>query len=89
MPARPAAAGASRPLDWQTDALCAQTDPELFHPEQGGTTAYAKRICLACEVRIECLEYALAYGENQGVWGGMGPNQRLAIRRARDKRRTA
>ncbi|MEU0735677.1 WhiB family transcriptional regulator [Streptomyces lavendulocolor] len=71
------------------DALCAQTDPELFHPEKGGTTAYAKRICLACEVRIECLEHALANGELHGVWGGMGPDQRKAIRRARDRRRTA
>ena len=33
------------PLAWQTDALCAQTDPEAFFPEKGGSTRDAKRIC--------------------------------------------
>ena len=46
--------------DWQERALCAQTDPEAFFPEKGGSTREAKRICSGCEVRAECLEYALA-----------------------------
>ena len=45
--------------EWQERALCAQTDPEAFFPEKGGSTREAKRICLGCEVRSECLEYAL------------------------------
>ena len=40
------------PLSWQTDALCAQTDPEAFFPEKGGSTRDAKRICASCEVRL-------------------------------------
>lgn len=32
---------------WQERALCAQTDPEAFFPEKGGSTREAKRICLA------------------------------------------
>ena len=32
-------------LSWQGDALCAQTDPEAFFPEKGGSTREAKRIC--------------------------------------------
>ncbi|MEU1168592.1 WhiB family transcriptional regulator, partial [Streptomyces sp. NPDC005921] len=31
-------------------ALCAQTDPESFFPEKGGSTREAKKVCLACEV---------------------------------------
>ncbi len=47
-------------LSWQERALCAQTDPEAFFPEKGGSTREAKKVCLACDVRGECLEYALA-----------------------------
>ena len=28
---------------WQERALCAQTDPEAFFPEKGGSTREAKR----------------------------------------------
>src|SRR5699024_11264322 len=45
---------------WQERALCAQTDPEAFFPEKGGSTREAKKICTGCEVKAECLEYALA-----------------------------
>ena len=40
--------------EWQEQALCAQTDPEAFFPEKGGSTREAKRICQACSVRDEC-----------------------------------
>ena len=36
----------SEELDWQERALCAQTDPEAFFPEKGGSTREAKRVCL-------------------------------------------
>ncbi|MGH3813281.1 MAG: WhiB family transcriptional regulator, partial [Pseudonocardiaceae bacterium] len=52
--------------EWQERALCAQTDPEAFFPEKGGSTREAKRICAGCEVRAECLEYALAFDERFG-----------------------
>ncbi|MCW2751389.1 MAG: WhiB family transcriptional regulator, partial [Aeromicrobium sp.] len=38
-------------LMWQERALCAQTDPEAFFPEKGGSTREAKRVCLTCDVR--------------------------------------
>ena len=41
---------------WTAKARCAETDPEAFFPEKGGSTAAAKRICQFCEVRAECLE---------------------------------
>ena len=58
----------SEQLSWQERALCAQTDPEAFFPEKGGSTREAKRVCLSCEVRSECLEYALAHDERFGIW---------------------
>jgi WhiB family redox-sensing transcriptional regulator len=68
--------------DWQERALCAQTDPEAFFPEKGGSTREAKRICAGCEVRAECLEYALAHDERFGIWGGLSERERRRLRRA-------
>ena len=69
-------------LSWQERALCAQTDPEAFFPEKGGSTREAKRICSGCEVRAECLEYALAHDERFGIWGGLSERERRRLRRA-------
>ena len=68
--------------DWQERALCAQTDPEAFFPEKGGSTREAKRICSGCEVRAECLEDALAQDERFGNWGGLSERERRRLRRA-------
>jgi WhiB family redox-sensing transcriptional regulator len=68
--------------DWQERALCAQTDPEAFFPEKGGSTREAKRICSGCDVRAECLEYALAHDERFGIWGGLSERERRRLRRA-------
>ncbi len=67
-------------LSWQDQALCAQTDPELFH-EKGGSTREAKRVCESCEVRSECLEYALANDERFGIWGGMSERERRRLKK--------
>ncbi|MDO4258844.1 MAG: WhiB family transcriptional regulator [Actinomycetaceae bacterium] len=69
------------PLAWQQFALCAQTDPEAFFPEKGGSTREAKSVCQACDVREECLEYALANDERFGIWGGLSERERRRIRR--------
>ena len=68
-------------LEWQERALCAQTDPEAFFPEKGGSTREAKRICQSCEVRDECLEYALEYDERFGIWGGLSERERRRLKK--------
>ena len=65
---------------WQERALCAQTDPEAFFPEKGGSTREAKKVCMTCEVRVECLELmALEQADvrvavqelgETGIWSG-------------------
>jgi WhiB family redox-sensing transcriptional regulator len=67
--------------EWQERALCAQTDPEAFFPEKGGSTREAKRICQGCEVRSECLEYALAHDERFGIWGGLSERERRKLKK--------
>jgi WhiB family redox-sensing transcriptional regulator len=65
--------------------LCAQTDPEAFFPEKGGSSREAVRICQRCEVRPECLAYALAHDERYGVWGGLSERARRRLRRGHHK----
>ena len=81
---RPEAIGAAAlddELSWQASALCAQTDPEAFFPEQGGSTREAKKVCMDCDVRAECLEYALTNDEAHGVWGGLSERERRKLKR--------
>ena len=67
---------------WQDRALFAQTDPEAFFPEKGGSTRDAKRVCEACTVKDACLEYAMANDERFGIWGGLSERERRRLRRA-------
>jgi WhiB family redox-sensing transcriptional regulator len=64
---------------WREDALCAQTDPEGFFPEKGGSTRHAKSICDRCTVAAECLDYALANQERFGIWGGLSERERRPL----------
>lgn len=81
-------------MDWRTAAACRDEDPELFFPI--GTTGpaaeqadAAKRICMRCEVREECLEFAIASNQDAGVWGGLTEDERRTLRRQRQRRRRA
>ena len=66
---------------WQERSLCAQTDPEAFFPEKGGSTREAKKVCTGCEVRPECLDYALANDERFGIWGGLSERERRKLKK--------
>ena len=81
-------------MEWVHRARCRDEDPELFFPI--GTTGpaalqidAAKAVCAGCEVREQCLEWALATGQDAGVWGGTSEDERRAIRRARRREAAA
>lgn len=72
---------ANTPPMWQHDALCQEVDPELFFPEQGESNAAAQRVCGACPIQKDCLEWALAADAHLdtriwGVVGGFSERQR-------------
>ncbi|MFF2556315.1 WhiB family transcriptional regulator [Nocardia sp. NPDC058058] len=69
------------PESWHQQALCTQTDPEAFFPDKGGSTREAKRVCGSCEVRRQCLDYALAHDQRFGIWGGLSPRERRRYER--------
>lgn len=81
--------------DWMGDALCAQTDPALFHPTSGATLATAQRICAACPVRPQCeahterLDAGSDIQDQHGVWAARTRRQRHAdrVRTRREERR--
>jgi WhiB family transcriptional regulator, redox-sensing transcriptional regulator len=86
-----------RPLDdddvarwrsrWWERAACRGEDPELFFPTRCEVEKVqaAKAVCARCPVRAECLEYALAVNEQNGIWGGLSGKQRRAERRRRQR----
>ena len=77
---------------WMADAACNGADPEVFFPELGQSAAAAKAICGVCPVRERCLADAMAADVRHGVWGGLSPNERLALagrRRRRDTERSS
>lgn len=77
---------------WRDDAACSGTDDELFFPtgEEDQRVERAKAICSVCPVQEECLQYALATNQTEGVWGGMtGAERRRLRRRLRDRQRRA
>lgn len=69
-----------RPPAWTADALCQQVDPELWFPESGGSTREAKSICARCDVRADCLAFAMANGDRFGVFGGLSERERRKLR---------
>jgi WhiB family transcriptional regulator, redox-sensing transcriptional regulator len=73
---------------WVHHGRCTQEDPELFFPvgSTGPAVAQTQRaiaVCRECPVRLECLEWSLETCQDAGVWGGVGEEERRAIRRQR------
>lgn len=68
------------PGNWQDMALCSEIgDLDLFYPEKGNPTQRAKSICARCEVKDECLTWAIETREYWGVWGGLGEQERRKL----------
>jgi len=73
---------------WRDQALCLHHDPDLFFPvgEKGPArqqVEQAKRVCFACPVRSQCLDWAVQIGIENGVWGGQDEVERRQARRRR------
>lgn len=76
---------------WTEKALCSTENPELFFVDHGTENFSkpstriqrlwdaAKAVCINCPVMLECARDNL--GEIEGVWGGLDPAQRVALRK--------
>jgi WhiB family redox-sensing transcriptional regulator len=67
---------------WVGEALCSQTDPEIFHPGVGRKNKAAKAVCAACPVTALCLDWAQVTKQKHGIWGGLSPDEREQARHA-------
>jgi WhiB family redox-sensing transcriptional regulator len=71
------------PSWWRRQASCRGAGPDLFFPAKGEPASEAKEVCQTCPVALQCLDYAIASGEETGIWGGMSERQRREVARAR------
>ncbi|WP_318253031.1 WhiB family transcriptional regulator [Mycolicibacterium neoaurum] len=67
---------------WTDGALCTQVDPEAFFPEKGEQSRPAKKVCQRCDVRDQCLKFAMDNDLRYGVFGGLSARDRTKLRRA-------
>ena len=78
--------GCDSRLDWRADAACRNADPELFFPDGDIRSARAqvktaKLICRGCPASATCLSWALASGQEAGIWGGLTEDERRGLQR--------
>jgi len=64
---------------WRTRGACRSVDPETFFPAPNEPSDGAIALCGGCEVRAQCLAWALQVGDCHGVWGGTTPRERRAM----------
>jgi len=74
-------------ITWRNRGACNGLDPAVFFPDSEELASEAKSICAECDVRVSCLEHALAVREKDGVWGGATERERRRI--IRQRRRSA
>jgi WhiB family transcriptional regulator, redox-sensing transcriptional regulator len=70
-------------MPWEDHARCSEYDPEIFFDPSARSERRAKSICAQCPVRLDCLDCALTFRTEFGVWGGLnGKERRLLLRRS-------
>lgn len=82
----------TRPYAWMDDALCAQTDPDAFHPDgPGHGYRAAAKVCGTCPVREACEQHAArlegtgSHADRHGMWAGAVPRDRSKRAAHRDQ----
>ena len=91
--AAPEASEAWHSVAWMENAACVGRDPELWYSFDKDEEALALAVCMTCPVIEECREMAMAEEGSRrthgrfGILGGLRPNERLNLYRARLKAR--
>lgn len=77
-------------MTWEEQAACAgHPDPELWFPKTTTTHVNAdpyreaRRICAKCPVIAKCAQFAIDNRFKDGMFGGLMPAQREALRKGR------
>lgn len=68
-------------VNWMQHANCKNMDTNLFFADDGHQYVdFALDVCYSCDVRTECLNYAMRHHIDDGLWGGLTPTQRRKLR---------
>ena len=66
--------------DWKHLGACVGKDRDLFFPDSSRWgEVRAKAICESCDVRAQCMDYAIEFNE-VGIWGGTTERERKRIK---------
>lgn len=68
--------------EWMDNGNCSRLNLDMF-PSDAAQAKAAKQVCNFCDVRVECLEHALIYRIEHGVWGGTSERERMRIQKSR------
>ena len=71
------------PGEWAARGACRGEPVADWVPRRGGSaaiSAYNRTLCGGCEVRTDCLTYALRWPALVGIWGGATPDERSRMR---------
>ena len=62
--------------NWKSQAACRPYPVQLWYSSRSDESIKeAIAICETCDVRVECLSYAVKNKESVGVWGGKTPEE--------------
>lgn len=67
--------------DWTVEARCRGSEVDTFFVRSLPEAREAIKLCQRCNVKQDCLEYAVDEGIELGVWGGLTERQRRAYAR--------
>ena len=71
--------------EWQDNAPCATVDVDFIPDiETDDGLAEAQTVCRTCDVRTQCLAWAMLHGA-EGYWGGTTTYQRKQLIRVRTR----
>lgn len=73
----------SEAAEWMERANCKEVGPDIFFTEKEDKVQQAREICSGCEVKNDCLEYAIDKKSEHGTWGGYTEDEIRVIRRKR------
>jgi WhiB family transcriptional regulator, redox-sensing transcriptional regulator len=68
---------------WYAGAPCARADcacKDAFFPSDAQDAQRAREFCASCPFRTRCLAFAIEHDEQHGIWGGLDPRERRALR---------
>jgi len=71
-----------RRAPWMRFGACVGMPTDEFYPERGAMdqVEQARAVCADCPVKWQCLDYAIAMTDRNGIWGGKSERERRAIR---------